>query len=174
MDCEVRGEARSLAPDPVGVTGGIGRSFMRGSGVFLPCTWPSVKEFEPLLRGLEGTFNDLKILTILADADVPWMGRRDEALAIDPIEKIEEKSVPFGVEFRAHVVEKKDGRVAVELAQELDLCGLPGEDESSQLALRGEGAGLVVAQEEHDVVDVRTDARLTARQIAAAIGLEGR
>src|SRR5215475_12044657 len=100
------------------------------------------------------------------------MGRRHEALTIDPVEEIEEIGVPCRVELRRDVVEEKDRRLAVDVAEELHLGGLPGEDERAELSLRRVAARLVAAEEERDVVDVRPDPRLPPGDVAPAAALE--
>src|SRR5262249_15616197 len=93
-------------------------------------------------------------------------------LAIDPLEEIEEVGVPSRVELRRDVVEEEDRRLAVDVAEERHLGGLPGGDERAELALRRVPARLVAAEEERHGVDMRSHAGLAAGDVAAAPGLQ--
>jgi hypothetical protein len=107
---------------------------------------------------------DAIVGAVLAQQHVTRMRGRDEALAGQSCEVIEQVLVALRVELARDVVEEQDRRVAVRAGQDRELRGLPGQHDRAQLALGGVGPGLAALELEHQVVAVGPDLGRVGRE----------
>ena len=98
--------------------------------------------------------------------NVARVGRRDEALAGESREVLEQEFVARRIELARDIVEQEDRGIPVRASQHRELGGLPREHDGAQLALRCEASGLAPVELEDDVIAMRAELGRLRREIA--------
>src|SRR5262245_54050405 len=85
--------------------------------------------------------------------------RRDEKLALDRGQKLEQRARALGIELARYVVEKQDGKHAARLRDAHELGTFERERDGAMLSLRCDDARGATVEHESEIVEVRTESR---------------
>src|SRR5262249_17126807 len=124
-------------------------------------------------KGKNGSFerpdravNDMKVLTILAKADVLGIGGGDHTLTRHFSNEFEKISIPFGIQLAGHVIEHQKRRFAKCIFEVFELGNLEGEHQRAQLSLRAVKPRRPAGELQLEVVYVRSHRGKSPRAVA--------